>query len=386
MNWLHDKRIDCFSAMETLQIGDYLSLVKSAHEHRGGIGGQRDVMKTTTAKRIRDRMVKDIRAGAVLPPVVVGIVETPASVKKMMAADRMSLREFTKRLKSESLSIIDGMQRTQALMDACEEDKGHLSGYIRVDFWLAKSVRALVYRMLVLNTGQVPWNLARQLSVVYEPLLQEIKDNVPSIDRIITPDKPGRRVSGAQFSSDALIELFMAFSLRKTNIDTRESLSEEFSRLDLVANVADEDVQGYFYETLSTMAKLDIAFDRLDVAAKGRFARGRDIFSSQPARIGYIVAVSQHVLGKVGLERPQKERSARMSALVQDAEALNKTLSKSSIKQLSNFLRLDVLSEILDRKVGQVGRYERAVFYEAFKLLLEEHFSVPDMEPCWRAN
>jgi len=178
----------------------------------------------------------------------------------------------------------------------------------------------------------------------------------------------------------------MAFSLRKTNIDTRESLSEEFSRLDLVANVADEKVQGYFYETLSTMAKLDIAFDRLDVASHGRFARGRDIFSSQPARIGYIVAVSQHVLGKVGLEKSSKERSARMGALVKDAEVLTKKLSTSSIKELRDFLRLDVLSETLDRKVGQVGRYERAVFYEAFKLLIEERFSVPDMEPCWRAN
>jgi hypothetical protein len=372
--------------METLQIKDYLSLVKNAHENRGGIGGQRDVLKTTTAKRIRERMVADIRAGAVLPPVVVGIVETPNTVKKLVAADDVDLDEFVKNLKGESLSIIDGMQRTEALMDACKIDKGILSGQIRVDFWLAKSVRALVYRMLVLNTGQVPWNLARQLSVVYEPLLREIKANVPSIERIITPDKPGRRVSGGQFSSEALIELFMAFSLRKTSIDTRESLSEEFSRLDLVANVADEKVQGYFYETLSTMAKLDIAFDRIDVGSQGRFARGRDIFSSQPARIGYIVAVSQHVLGKVGLEKSSKERRARMSALVKDAGALTEKLKTCSIKELRGFLRLDVLSEILDRKVGQVGRYERAVFYEAFKLLIEEHFSVPDMEPCWRAN
>lgn len=40
------------------------------------------------------------------------------------------------------------------------------------EFWLAKSVRALVYRMLVLNTGQVPWTLSRQLGVVFEPLHQ----------------------------------------------------------------------------------------------------------------------------------------------------------------------------------------------------------------------
>jgi hypothetical protein len=372
--------------MEALPIRNYLMLVKDAHEKRGRIGGQRDVLKTTTGKRIRDRMIADIRAGAVLPPVVVGIVDAPSSVQEIVAAKEMSVEDFIRGLRGESLSIIDGMQRTEALLEASEIDNGILSGQIRVDFWLAKSVRALVYRMLVLNTGQVPWTLARQLSVIYAPLLSEIKNNVPSIARIITPDKPGRRVSGGEFSSEALIELFMAFSLRKTNIDTRENLSEEFSRLDLVANVADENVQGYFYQTLSTMAGLDIAFDRLDVASQGRFARGRDIFSSQPARIGYIVAVSQHVLGKIGLEKSPEERAARMDALVKDAKQLTEKLAASSADELRNFLRLDVLSEILDRKVGQVGRYERAVFFEAFKLLIEERFAVPDMEPCWRAN
>jgi hypothetical protein len=385
MNWLHDARIDCFSAMESLSIDSYLSLASEAHGKRGGIAGQREVLKTTTAKRIRERMVADIRAGAVLPPVVVGIVETPEAVQDIVANKELEVDAFIKGLKREELAIIDGMQRTSALLEARNIDAG-VAGTIRVDFWLAKSVRALVYRMLVLNTGQVPWTLARQLTVVYEPLLLEIKKNVLEIGRIITPDRLGRRVSGGQFSSDALIELFIAFSLRKSAVNTRETLSEEFSRLDMIANVADGTVQDYFYKTLSTMAALDITFDRLEDAGGGRFGRGRDIFASQPARIGYVVAVAQHVLGKIGLEKSDEERAKRMAKLVQDVENLKERLSGMTTDDLREFLRLDVLSEVLDRKVGQVGRYERSVFYEAFKVLIEESFEVPGMEPCWRAS
>ena len=75
-----------------------------------------------------------------------------------------------------------------------------------------------------------------------------------------------------------------------------------------------------------------------------------------------------------------------MDALIEGVEGLTAKLAGHSIDQLKDFLRLDVLSETLDRRVGQVGRYERAVFYEAFRLLIEERFAVPDMEPCWRAN
>ncbi|NKW62103.1 hypothetical protein GS931_20165 [Rhodococcus hoagii] len=66
--------------------------------------------------------------------------------------------------------------------------------------------------------------------------------------------------------------------------------------------------------------------------------------------------------------------------------ALISKLEGLSESDLGDFLRLDVLREVLDRRVGQVGRYERAVFSEAFKVLVEEEFTVTNLEQCWRAN
>jgi hypothetical protein len=386
LDWLHDHRTDCFSALVTLPTGKYLDLVKDAHDKRGGIAGQRDVLKTTTAKRIRDRMIEDIRKGAVLPPVVIGVVVEESARLRLTGEEWVDQEAFLSSIAKERLSIIDGMQRTASLIEAGDAEPDVFVRDMRAEFWVAESVRALIYRMLVLNTGQVPWTLARQLSVVYAPLLEEIRKNVKSIERIITPDKPGRRVGGGQFSSESLVELYLAFSLRKTGIDARESLSEEFSRLDFVDNLSDDTFQGYFYETLSTLVELDICFDHYDDRTSGRFSRGKDIFGSQPARIGFVVAVAQYVVGRPGLDRPSEDRVIRMKSVTTNANALIISLSRLDNGQLGEFLRLDVLSEILDKKVGQVGRYERAVFNEAFKVLIEEKFSVPNMEPCWRAS
>jgi hypothetical protein len=382
MEWIHDSRIDCHSGMLTLKVSRYLELVKEVHEQRGGILGQRDVLKTTTAKRIRDRMIDDITAGAVLPPVVIGVV----APDKLAELVKLDADQFADAIANQELSIIDGMQRTAALMEAGRSDPAVFTRDVRIEFWLAKSVRALVYRMLVLNTGQIPWTLGRQLSVVYLPLLEEIKKNVKGIERIFTPDQPGRRVGGGQFSSDSLVELYLAFSLRKPNIDPRESLSEEFSRLDFADTLTDESFQNYFYEALSLLVRLDLSFDRYDGRAAGRFSRGKDVFGSQPARIGFMVAVSQNVLGRPGLDRNPAERPTRLNAIKNGATTLETKLQAMSSKEVGEFLKLDVLSEILDKKVGQVGRYERGVFNEAFKVLIDEQFNVPNMEPCWRAS
>ena len=387
MEWLHDRRTDCLSGLVKLSTGKYLELVKDAHEQRGGIAGQRDVLKTTTAKRIRDRMISDIRAGAVLPPVVIGVVVDEGTRLTLIGDKPIDQDTFIRSVSKNQLSIIDGMQRTASLIEAGTVEPDVFAQQMRVEFWVAPSVRALIYRMLVLNTGQVPWTLARQLTVVYAPLLEEMKKNVESLGRIFTPDKPGRRVASGQFSSESLIELYLAFSLRKTNIDARESLSEEFSKLDFIDNLSDDTLQSYFYNTLSMLVDFDISFDRYDERTPGgRFTRGKDIFGSQPARIGFVVAVAQHVVGRPGLERTPAERADRMQLVTENAKALQAKLSELDKPQLREFLKLDVLSEILDKKVGQVGRYERSVFNEAFKVLIEEKFDVPNMEPCWRAS
>jgi aromatic ring-cleaving dioxygenase len=73
LNRLHDKRVDCHSLMTTMAIRDYLAMVDQAYQNRGGIDFQREKLRTTSAIRIRRRMVTDIVQGAVLPPVVVGI-------------------------------------------------------------------------------------------------------------------------------------------------------------------------------------------------------------------------------------------------------------------------------------------------------------------------
>lgn len=386
VDWLFDHRTRCWSVLTTMTIANYLDLVGEAHQTQGALQGQRAVLTTTTAKRIRERMISDIKLGAVLPPVVIGVVVHGDYITQLPMKDAESIEEVISKGDAQTLSIIDGMQRTAALIEAASEDPSVVTQELRVEFWLADSVRAMVYRMLVLNTGQVPWTISRQLSVVYAPLLHEIQEHVPEVEKLTSPDKPGRRVGAGQYSSDAIVELYIAFSLRKTAVDTKEAVSDEFSRLDFVENLAEPEFQDQFYKALAMLAELDRSFSRYEENSPERFSKGRNIFDAQPARIGFIVAVGSAVLGRPGANRPQDERAQRLAALVSAVDNLTQRLNAMSTDELGDFLRLDVLREVLDRRVGQVGRYERAVFSDAFKVLVEENFELVNLEPCWRAN
>ncbi len=387
MDWIFDERTSCWSVQTNMNIRDYVELVDAAHTSRGALSGQRSILTTTTAKRIRERMVTDLTLGAVLPPVVLGIAMDPHAFEKLPILDASGISEVADSEALASLSIIDGMQRTAAMKEALAAEPAVGDRPTRVEFWLTEGVRAMIYRMLVLNTGQVPWTMSRQLTVVYGPLLEEIIANVPDLEKVSSPDKPGRRVGAAQYSTSDIVELYIAFSLRKTTVDTKEAVSDEFSRLDFVDNLSDQAFQSQFYSALSIMARIDKSFSRLESpTAAGRFARGRDIFGGQPARIGFIVALAIEVLGRPGASREPEVRAQRTSVVKEWADQFLTKLEGMSVNELDQFLKLDVLREMLDRRVGQVGRYERAVFSEAFKVLVEEEFAVSDLEQCWRAS
>jgi hypothetical protein len=115
MDWLYDDRTDCWSVLTAIPVKEYLDLMRNAHAERGAIVGQRDVMQTTTAKRIRERMVSDIRQGAVLPPVVVGGVVTNKKFKEYPIKGAKRLADIVSGETAKELAIIDGMQRTAAL-------------------------------------------------------------------------------------------------------------------------------------------------------------------------------------------------------------------------------------------------------------------------------
>ncbi|MER2043403.1 MAG: hypothetical protein ABS943_06110 [Pantoea agglomerans] len=399
---IQDTRVDCWSALVEFDVKDYLELAEKAYVNRGGIRHQREALKTTTAKRIRTRLVEDLRRGAVIPPLVIGIVANNddwQTIESISEADQVKLL-----LKKyyEDLSIIDGMQRTTALKEALALDEGVAEHVIRVEAWIAKGTESLIYRMLVLNTGQVPWNLKQQLEVVYAPLVKTISQKV-KFRRLLSGSD--RRWQGGEFKTDSLIESYIAFGLRRTEVDTQESLADEFSRLDIAEALTNKKYDHYFYRVVQMLVNFDIALskynevanidtadpsegsDSLEVGIKSRkLVRGRNIFDTQAARVGFIVACAVSILGRVGMDKEEEVSEERCASLEKSCDVLVEKIHALNGENLEEFLLLDVLAEKLSRRPSSaVGRWERSFFEAAFRVLVEENFNVPNMEPCWRA-
>lgn len=381
---LKDEKSNCFSIMTRINVGDYLDLVRHAYDNKGGLEKQREPLKTSSAMRIRSRMVQDVRQGATLPPIVLGLtVENAVFDGITNSISTSELDGIISTNAAENITIIDGMQRTTALIEARgpEIDQRQL----RVEFWISNSINSLIYRMLVLNTGQVPWNLRRQIEVVFSGMLREIRTNVPEISVIEIDDAQRRRQAG-QFHANDIIELYLVFGARKEKVDTKERLADEFTRLDFIEATETDILTRIFYGSLNFMSLLDKQFGRFEAEEDNdRFSDGKDLFRSQPARVGLITSLAKRILGRPGIEKAALEQRQSWEQLETQMGNFLRKLTALTNEQIGAFLSFELLNESIPRRAGKVGDLEREYFTKAFDTLMELHFEVSNLSPCWRA-
>ena len=380
---LKDEKVNCYSVMVQLSVEEYLKMVNSTFEKRGGLEGQRDTLKTTTAIRIRKRMVQDIEAGAVIPPIVIGVIVPEEIFSTLHTLDIKSFLALMERIDSDSISIIDGMQRTTAISEVLKNTPTDISqNKIRIEYWIASQVNSLIYRMLVLNTGQVPWNIRRQIEIVFRQIIKELEEKSPSVE-ILGINEEKRRSSPGQFQADNVIELFLVCSARKEKLDLQERLADEFLKQDLIESVANSNFTNIFYEVIDYLGKFDKVIAKYkDENSEGYFKNGKDLFGSQPACVGFVTAIGLSVLGRPGSDHNSEIQNKKWDKIKNDADQMLQDLSKLNSSQMGIFLDFPTLNELIGKKPAKSN--EREFFLQAFKVLIEENFKVSNMTPCWR--
>lgn len=387
MDILLDGKLKCISILTRMTVSDYLGLVEKAYSNRGGISGQREALKQKTAISIRNRMIEDIKGGTILPPIVVGAVVSGDRYDEIIKGNATD-EDLKNEIIIDQLSIIDGMQRTTALLKAVSEKEDVNKREIRVEYWISDNSNSLLYRMLVLNTGQVPWNVRRQIEVIFSGIIKEIRDKVNNIE-VITISDSSRRSKGGQYQAGDLVELFLAFGARTWKINTKEKLTDEFTRHDFLQSSGEIDLVNLFCEVLENMVKLDILIDtkckKSEEENTSKFKTGKDLFASQPARIGFISAAGEKIIGRPGDERSQEKIDECKRVFFDTINNVSENLKAKSDEDVLDYIDFATLNQKMERKMSKVGDYERELFYEAFKVLIDENGEVNTLGICWRA-
>ncbi len=385
INLLRDRRINRLSESIITTIGEYMKWVYTCGE-ANKLTEQRPQLNTRSANMIRRRLVEDLKQGAIIPPIVIGL-STEADLEYI---DGHNVEKLINDCLSNG-TVIDGMQRSAALREALSQCHGISHNPIRIDFWIANGTTALIYRMLVLNTGQTPWDIKRQMEVIYKPLIIEARQRINGIV-LNEKDDQKRRRSGGEYPASSIIELLIVFSSRKEIVKANDSVADEFTRLDITDMTGKREFADNFYRCLTMMVRFDQAVSRYqldDGDADGglKFRNGMDLFTQMPAKTGFIAAIAQRVAGMAGMpERNQADQEAIISRIESSFELFINKINRMDNDALGTFLCYDVLNEMMNNlPVKRIGNSQREFFRKGFAALLENNFEIDTLELAWRA-
>lgn len=391
-------KVNCTSVMIDMRARDYLALVNEIYRNKqGGIPGQRAALKTKTAKTIRDRMIQDILRGVSLPPLVLGVLVDQDMYRDSLSQidTRDDFVSYIKRIDQSDLSIIDGMQRTTAIHEALLQDADAEVSDVRVEFWISEGANNLIYRMLVLNTGQVPWDVARQLEAIYRPLLKRIEDSTKGAIEFLSKDG-GRRsnLTSGEYETEDVVELLLVFSSRKRELNLKDQIAQDFVRLDMIESSSHVDFITYFSESLILLSQLNFAISTFEASTTQastlkRYAQGKEVFRGFPAKAGFMAALAIFLFDKPGFDTDWKAVEPKFQKV---RDSLNRLITAirdaSTAEEKEKILCLEDLEERISKhRVGtsQVGRFEREFFEKAFSTFFENAERMQNLQACWLA-
>jgi len=383
-----DKRSECLSVLTSMTLEEYKKIVFPSFTQGGNLDGQRNVIKrSSVASKIRKRMNDDFVAGAIFPHVVIGVLMSTdafGTVKTDISA--FSPCEYD----PDNISVIDGMQRSNIYFS---NYNGNENREIRVEFWVSDKTVKLLYRMLVLNTGQVPWNTRRQIEVIFSSLSNAILEHTLANNEdlrgcleIISVDDGKRRTQACKYHKSTMIELYLGFNTRKVKVDVSDELADEFQRFDMMESIEKDCNFELFVDAFSYLCKLDVAFSNSKSTAEdGQFKEGKDIFGSIPACLGFIVACAEFVMGKIPVERTEEAKNAKNEKL---AQQIDKAVAIIRQNQNTDFLVLESLNDVIEQlPKNRIGDEMRSAFKQIFSELLkyDELEEITSMEAFWRS-
>lgn len=377
---LKDKRTNCWSISTTVRIADYCDWFELFGKDNK-LEEQRPLLKTRSGNMIRSRMIEDLKQGAIIPPIVIGV----AIGKDFQTITKDDVEKLFNE-HQEEMTVIDGMQRSEALFEALSAQPHIQDNLLRMDIWVAKDSVSLIYRMLVLNTGQVPWDVKRQMDVIYKPLIKETREQVPGIV-INTKNDNTRRSTAGEYQASSIVELFIAFTSRKEIVSPADRIADDFIRLDVAEMSGKPKVSDYFYRAIALMVMLDKTFDNY----KGNetwphYKCGMDLFTKNAVQVGLMAAIAQKVIGLPGMTvRDLNSQEKILSEIENRINSLCERIKTMSASELSDFMSFDILNEVVSKlPTKKIGNAQREFFKTGFKVLVETD-NIESLSVVWQA-
>lgn len=362
-----DFRADTFVIYAQLNIEDYIHFVGDDFD-KFGIQRKRENHKGYA------RLKQDIKDGAIIPPITLAL--KPNKVKDFIPLLRAKkTRELQEMLEkaSDSIYILDGLQRTHIIKDLQEEGfRFNNEQQLLIEFWFEEEMGNLIYRLIVLNSGQKPMSMRHQVELLFMTMQDKLKEDIPGLIMYNERDKRNRSEAN-MFPFDRIVSGYHSLLNESPEINKGKLISDKLDSGKVITDHEQVILDRYneYTDYLGKYLKIDRETYRVYEKFKG-FSGAKNWLADENVVNGFFAAI-----GLLSDEPVLKKRvDVALDKLLIDLQNSRKGEDPFSLKIY------DDLRQNFNPKQFNIGFITRKTVMNSFK----EYFQgegLLSFEKCW---
>lgn len=332
-------------------VNDYLKLVGKDFD-------KFEIQRKRVDPKKYSRLKNDFKNGALLPGITLAIEFS--QVKKYFDLLESSSYDDIKDLllKEEDIYILDGLQRTYIINDLIEEKTEFKEGQkLLLEIWFEENIEHLIYRLIVLNSGQKPMSMRHQVELLFMTLKNNLISDIDGLELYL--EKDGQiRSKAKKFAFDRVVNSYYSFLTKSPEIDRDNLVVKKLNEDDILSSTETELNDNYssFKKYLQVYSNLDSEIFRI-YQNSDELSSFKNWFSEENTMKAFFAAVSKFKI--------DEKREARMDdALSKLKKTLESTAEKEDILGLQQFK--DIKGGI-DSKKSNVGVALRKTIMDGFR-------------------
>jgi len=212
------------------------------------------------------RLKSDIQNGALIPSITLA-VDPNVAIDLVKIIDKGNKVEITKSIEKikDNLYILDGLQRTHLIKELIDSEvKFHDNQKLLLEIWVEPEIKHLVYRLIVLNSGQKPMSMRHQIELLFTTMRSTLEKEVSDLN-ILVENEEDKRSKALEFPFERLVTAYYSFLTKSPEIDKSTVVSQRLVEEQIMDGTEEylSDSFKTFIEYLKKYCELDLELFRL---------------------------------------------------------------------------------------------------------------------------
>lgn len=318
------------------------------------------------------RLKTDIIEGTLLPSITLAVKHEHVEDIIQKLHDNDALVE--KLSSTEGIvDILDGLQRTYILSELKENGITFKEGQtLLLEYWLESDLQNIIYRMIVLNSGQKAMSMRHQIDLLFATTRKTIENKVPGVE-LFTEKEGKKRTTPNKYPLNNIAGAYYAFLKGTPEQDSENIVNDQISNE--ISESSKEKLNSDFEMFLSIFKK----FNEIDKLSWNLYQRvdeeiirqessdietllprdGAVWFGSDNVLLGFFAAAGQLI------ENGMNEKLFRaLDKMISDLQNINST---SAIEDYFDIHKYELLLKKINAKKVNIGSERRKYILLMFK-------------------